>query len=210
MTLDQSALYETRLELSAFLVDAFADYPPTELIERLLAGEFRVPETSVSDTLDTGFDRLRTFADENEGRDAEAVRDDLEREYTRVFVGPRPPVLPHETHYREDTDFRGKGLAEVEASYAAAGWSPPDEYPEEDDHVAVEMAFLRHLIERQQGGDEETFGFQRVFHDEHLSEWIDDCARDVLDNTDEPFYEAAGYLLSGYVAFEAEIAVQMA
>lgn len=209
MTLDQSALYETRLELSAFLVDAFADYPPAELIERLLAGEFRVPESGVSDTLDTGFERLRTFADENEGRDVESVRDDLEREYTRVFVGPRPPVLPHETHYREDTDFRGKGLAEVEASYAAAGWSPPDEYPEEDDHVAVELAFLRRLIERQRAGDEETLGFQRVFHDEHLSEWVDDFARDVLDNTDEPFYEAAAYLLSGYVAFEAEIAVQM-
>ncbi|WP_200530273.1 molecular chaperone TorD family protein [Halorubrum sp. LN27] len=209
MSLDQTALYETRLELSGFLVDAFADYPPEELLERLLSGDFEVPEQAVSDDLDAGFERLRAFAADNEGRDVDAVRDDLEREYTRVFVGPRPPVLPHETHYRDDTDFRGEGLAKVEASYGAAGWSPPDDYPEENDHIAVELAFLRHLIERQRAGDEETLGFQRVFHDEHLSQWIDDCARDVLDNTDEPFYEAAAYLLSGYVAFEEEIASQM-
>ncbi|MFW5934911.1 MAG: molecular chaperone TorD family protein, partial [Halolamina sp.] len=104
MTLDQAALYETRLELSAFLVDAFADYPPEALLDRLLTGEFRLPEDGVSAELDAGFAALRTFVADNEGRDIDAVRDDLEREYTRVFVGPRPPVLPHETHYREDTD----------------------------------------------------------------------------------------------------------
>lgn len=209
MSLDQEALYETRLELAGFLVDAFADYPPEKLIDRLLDGAVTLPEAGVSDELDAGFERLRAFAAENEGRDVAAVRDDLEREYTRVFVGPRPPVLPHETYYRDDTDFRGKGLAEVEASYSAAGWSPPEEYPEEADHAAVELAFLRHLIQRQRRGAEEAFGFQRVLHEAHLSEWVDDCARDVLANTDEPFYEAAAHLLSGYVAFEGEIAGQM-
>lgn len=210
MSLDQEALYETRLELAGFLVDAFADYPPEELLERLLEGEFTLPDEGISEELDTGFEKLREFVAENDGRDVDEVRDDLEHEYTRVFVGPRPPVLPHETYYREDTDFRGKGLAEVEASYSAAGWSPPEEYPEENDHVAVELAFLRYLVRRQRQGAEETFGFQRVFHEQHLSEWIDDCARDILDNTDEPFYEATAYLLSGYVAFEEEIAGQMA
>jgi TorA maturation chaperone TorD len=210
MSVDQEALYESRLELVNFLIDVFADYPPEALIERLLAGEFTVPEGTVSEELDTGFERLRTFVAGNDDRDPEPVREDLETEYTSIFVGPRPPVHPHETYYRDDTDFRGKGLAKVEASYSAAGWSPPDDYPEENDHVAVELAFLKHLIERQRAGAEETFGFQRVFHEEHLSQWIDDCAADVLENTDEPFYEAAAHLLSGYVAFEAEIAGQMA
>ncbi len=35
--------------------------------------------------------------------------------------------------------FRG-GLAEVDASYGAAGWAPPEDDPEEDDFIAVEMA----------------------------------------------------------------------
>ncbi|MFQ3320300.1 MAG: TorA maturation chaperone TorD [Natronomonas sp.] len=210
MSVDQEALYDARLELVNFLIDAFADYPPVELLDRLLSGEFTIPDEPVSAELDAGFETLEQFVAENEGRDPEAVRDDLEGEYTRVFVGPRPPILPHETSYRDDTDFRGQGLAEVEASYGAAGWAPPEEYPEESDHVAVELGFLRYLIERQRAGHEETFGFQRVFHEEHLSEWIDDCANDVLEETDSTFYEAAAHLLSGFVTFEEEIAGQMA
>lgn len=209
MSVDQTALYEARLELVNFLVDAYADYPPIELLERLLEKEFTIPEGEVSAELDAGFAALERFAEENADRTAEEVRDDLEVEYTRVFVGPRPPVQPHETYYREETDFRGAGLAKVEASYNAAGWTPPEEYPEEDDHVAVELAFLRYLVKRQRSGDEEAFGFQRVFHDEHLSHWIDDMAADVVETTDETFYEAAGHLLAGYVGFEDEIADQM-
>lgn len=209
MSVDQTELYEARLELVNFLIDAFADYPPEELLERLLEREFIVPDREVSEELDRGFAKLEEFVAENEGRDPADVREDLEPEYTRVFVGPRPPVLPHETYFRADTDFRGEGLAKVEASYGAAGWTPPEEYPEENDHVAVELAFLRYLIRRQRDGDEEAFGFQRVFHDEHLSQWIDDCAAETLDTTDEPFYEAAAHLLSGTVAFEEEIANAM-
>ncbi|WP_222918728.1 molecular chaperone TorD family protein [Natrinema sp. SYSU A 869] len=210
MSMDQQALYDARLELVNFLIDAFADVPSEAFVETLLSGNVSLPDESVSERLDRGFAELETFIDENRDRDADAVRDDLESEFTRLFVGPRPPVLPHETYYREDTDFRGGGLAAVEASYAAAGWSPPEEYPEENDYVAVELAFLRHLIRRQQNGDEETFGYQRVFHEEHLSEWIDDLAADVRERTDERFYEAVAALLEGDVAFEEEIAMQMA
>ena len=210
MSVDQRALYEARLELVNFLIDAFADVPNREFVETLLDDEIAFPEGSVGDRLDRGFERLETFIEDNEDRDPEAVRDDLEREFTRLFVGPRPPILPHETYYREDTDFRGSGLTEVEASYGAAGWSPPEDYPEENDYVAVELAFLRNLIRRQREGYEETFGYQRVFHEEHLSEWIPAFADDVRERTDEPFYEGVADVLAGYVAFEEEIAMQMA
>ena len=210
MSLDQQALYDARLELVNFLIDAFADVPTEAFVETICSGEIMLPDGSVTDELDRGFSTLETFIEENRDRDAAAVQDDLEREFTRLFIGPRPPILPHETYYREDTDFRGAGLAEVEASYGAAGWSPPEEYPEENDYIAVELAFLRHLIRRQRAGYEETFGYQRVFHEEHLSAWIPDFAADVRERTDEPFYEAVASILEGTVEFEEEIAVQMA
>lgn len=209
MSVDQDALYESRLELVDFLTDVYADYPSVDLLERLLEGEFTIPQEGVSDELDAGFEALERFVDENEGRSAETVREELETEYTRLFVGPRPPVMCHETYYRDDTEFRGSGLTKVEASYGAAGWSPPESYPEENDHVAVELAFLRYLVRRQRNGDEEAFGFQRVFHDEHLSRWIGDCATDTVEEAEEPLYEAAGYLLAGYVGFEEELVNQM-
>lgn len=210
MSIDQTALYDARLELAGFLIDAFADVPSEEFVENLLRGEVTLPEEEVNEALDRGFDELRTFIAGNADRDPAEVQDELEREFTRLFIGPRPPILPHETYFREDTDFRGAGLAKVEASYASAGWNPPEDYPEENDYVAVELAFLRHLIRQQRSGREEAFGFQRVFHEEHLSEWIDDLAVDVREMTDERFYEAVAWILEGYVAFEEEIAMQMA
>ncbi|MFC4438287.1 MULTISPECIES: TorD/DmsD family molecular chaperone [Natrialbaceae] len=208
MSVDQRALYDARLELVNFLIDAFADVPTDEFVETILQ-ELAFPEESVSEELDRGFDQLEAFVAANRDRDPTTVQSDLEREFTRLFVGPRPQVLAHETYYREDTDFRGAGRAKVTASYDAAGWSPSAEYPEENDYIAVELAFLRCLVRRQRNGDEGAFGYQRVFHEEHLSEWTDDLVADVRDRSQEPFYEAVATILEGYLAFEEEISVQM-
>ncbi|GAA0277181.1 TorD/DmsD family molecular chaperone [Halobacterium noricense] len=205
MSLDQQALYDARLELVDYLVDALYDTPEAAFVERLLDGGLDTPADSINDDLDAGFEYLHEFVEENEGRDVEAVVDDLAKEFTRVFVGPRPPVQPHETYYREDTDFLSSGLAEVDASYGAAGWKVPESISEEADYVGVELLFLRNLLRRQQAGEEEAVGFERVFLDEHLSTWLDAYLDDVVEATDEPFYLAAVHVLRGFVAFERDL-----
>lgn len=207
--MDETQLYDARLEILDYAIDTFWDAPRESFVENLLDGEIRVPGDEVNPALDEGFSELEAFVETNEGRSVEDVQDELETKYTRVFVGPRPPVLAHETYYREDEDFLGEGLAQVQASYAAAGWNPPEAYPEEDDHVAVELAFLRYLVDRQRRGDEETFGFERVFLDEHLFHWVEAFAEDVLDTTDEPFYRAGAKVVEGFAEFEDELVAQM-
>lgn len=208
--MDDDAIYAARIELVDFLIEALWNPPTEEFVESLLSGEIRFPTEGIDDDLDAGFERLRAFIDANEGRPVEEVQTELNREYTRIFVGPRPPVTAHESYYREDMDYLGKGKAMVESSYGAAGWKPPESYPEEADYVAVELAFLRRQIERQRTGAEEAFGYERVFLEEHLNHWIDDCAADVVEYADSAFYEAVGHLLSGVVEFEDELAGQMA
>lgn len=203
-------IYAARIELVDFLIEALWNPPTEEFVETLLSGEIRLPTEGIDDDLDAGFKRLRAFIDANEGRPVEEVRTELNREYTRLLVGPRPPVTAHESYYREDMDYLGKGKAMVESSYGAAGWKPPESYPEEADHVAVELAFLRRQIERQRTGAKEAFGYERVFLEEHATRWMDDCAADVVEHADGAFYEAVGHLLSGVVEFEAELAGQMA
>lgn len=208
--MNDEEIYAARLELVDFLIEALWNPPTEEFVESLLSGEIRFPTEGIDDDLDAGFERLRAFIDANEGRPVEEVQTELNREYTRIFVGPRPPVTAHESYYREDMDYLGKGKAMVESSYGAAGWKPPESYPEEADYVAVELAFLRRQIERQRTGAEEAFGYERVFLEEHLTRWIDDCAADVVEYADSAFYEAVGHLLSGVVEFEDELAGQMA
>ncbi|MFC6717784.1 molecular chaperone [Natrialbaceae archaeon GCM10025810] len=204
----RDAIYATRLDLVEFLIGALADVPSEAFLESLLEGEIEPPSTGVDEDIDRGFDLLERFVEENRDRSPDAVRDDLAVEYTRLFVGPRPPAMPHESYHREDADFLGKAVTVLEADYGAAGWSPPEDYPEESDHVAVELAFLRYLIEAQREGREEALGYERVFHEEHLSRWIDDFASDTVDLADGPFYEAVGHLLRGFVAFEGDLAEQ--
>ncbi|AEM57516.1 molecular chaperone TorD [Haloarcula hispanica N601] len=207
--MNDAAVYEARLELVDFVIDVFWDVPEEAFVERLLSGEVQLPEDSINDQLDEGFEMLQAWIDDNTDRSVSDVQDELEREYTDLLVGPRPPVLPHETNYREDTEFIGEGLAEVDASYGAAGWAPPEDYPEEDDFIAVELAFLRYLIERQREGDEETVGYERVFIEQHLSEWVIDFADEMREEADEGLFLAAALICEGLVRFEDEIVAQI-
>lgn len=205
MSLDQQAFYDARLELVDYLVDALYDVPDSEFVERLLGGGLDTPDESVNDDLDRGFEFLHEFVAEHEGDDSEAVADDLNVTYTKLFVGPRPPVQPHETYFRDDTDFLSTGLAEVEASYGAAGWGDHDELSEEGDFVGVELLFVRNLIARQRAGQAEAVGFERVFLDEHLTEWVDAFVDAVEAETDEAFYLAAVNVLAGFVELERDL-----
>lgn len=207
--MDEIEIYDARLELVDFVIEAHWDVPSEEFVEKLLGGEVELPDDSVNEPMDEGFEMLAAWLDENAGRDVETVREELREEYTELFVGPRPPVLPHETNYREDTTFISEGLAEVEASYDAAGWSSAEDYPEEDDFIAVEMAFLRYLIEGQRDGNEEAVAFERVFLEEHLEYWIDDFIAEVREEADDGLFLAAALICQGLVQFENDIVSQI-
>ncbi|MFB6117730.1 molecular chaperone [Halosegnis sp.] len=207
--MNETALYDARIELVDFVIEAFWDTPEEAFVERLVKGDVKLPGESVNDPIDEGFAMVEAWVEANAGRPVASVHEELRREYTELLVGPRPPVLPHETNYREDTEFIGEGLAEVEASYGAAGWSVPEDYPEEADFIAVELAFLRYLIDQQRHGHEEAFGFERVFLDEHLSVWVDDFVAEMRAEADEGLFLAAALVCQGIVEFEDELVAQM-
>jgi len=207
--MDDNRIYEARLEVIDFLVEVFYDAPSEEFLGRLFSGDVAVPDDEINERMDRGFERLEAFIEANRSRPVEEVADELRTEYTRLFVGPRPPALPHETYFREDTELIGEGLTTLEAAYSAAGWTPPEDYPEENDHVAVELAFLRNLVDRQRRGEEEAFGFERVFLDEHLLQWIEQFADHIPEETDESLFIAGAEIAAGTAAFEDEIVAQL-
>jgi TorA maturation chaperone TorD len=207
--MNETAVYDARLELVDFTIDVFWDTPEESFVERLLSEEPVLPDDSINESLDEGFAMLREWIEDNRSRPPEDVCAELSREYTQLFIGPRPPVLPHESYYRDDVDFLGDGLAEVEASYGAAGWAPPEDYPEESDFIAVELAFLRHLIDRQRAGDDEAVGFERVFLDEHLQQWVAPFLEEIRSEADPGLYLAAALVFEGLIEFEDELVAQM-
>ncbi len=132
---------------------------------------------------------LASWIDENADQSVSAVQDTLKREYTDLLVGPRPPVLPHETNYREDTEFIGEGLAEVDAATVRQAGHRPRTTPK---RTTSSPSKWRHayLIERQREGDEETVGYERMSL-EHLSEWVVEFADEMRDEADDGLFLAA-------------------
>jgi len=211
--MDDNRIYEARLEVIDFLIEVFYDAPSEEFLGRLFSGDVAVPDDEINERMDRGFERLEAFIEANRSRPVEAVADELRTEYTRLFVGPRPPALPHETYFREDTELIGEGLTTVEAAYSAAGWTPPENYPEENDHVAVELAFLRNLVDRQRRGEEAAFDYERVLIDEHLQTWHEPFLETIESELDEGDAEtnlflAGAKVLVGFVEFEDELVAQ--
>jgi TorA maturation chaperone TorD len=114
---------------------------------------------------------------------------ELEREFTRLFVGPGDhPCPPYESVYRDaEADqslgpVMGESTRAVEKWYHEHGVTLAESNPELPDHVSTELEFLGYL---EQTADPET---ARQFREEHLDQWIHQFLEDVDAATESPFY----------------------
>ncbi len=199
---DLDPVTRSRLRLVDFLVQSLADTPSEEFVTGLFADDATLPDAEVNEPLANGFRRLQSFHDANADRDPEAVWGDVAREHARLFLGGDPEVPPRETAHRDDA---GVDAEAVEERYAAGDWTP--EGREAADHVAVELAYVRHLVVRQ-ADDPTAYERERAFLDDHLLRWVDDFAEATFETTDSDFYRGAASVLLGFATFEAALAAE--
>ena len=106
--------------------------------------------------------------------------------YTRLFVGPNPPeAAPWESVYnKEDGYLFGPTTLAVRKCYVAAGFTPQN-YPHvADDHLALELDFMKSLgfraTKAAKAGDDacvrEALEASRRFLEDHLLKWIEPFA----------------------------------
>ena len=133
---------------------------------------------------------------------ADAPLDDLQREYTRLLVGPGAGYIPPFASIYLHLAEAGKALlwgaeaARVEATYRAAGLEIAHGQPRLPDHLALELQFLQHLCACQadalaRGETEEAAQWQaqqEFFLREHLLSWLPRFAAQVEQSARLPFY----------------------
>ena len=114
----------------------------------------------------------------------------LEREYTRLFVGPgEHPCPPYESVYRDaeaDQELgpvMGPSTDAVEQWYRDFGVILDDEHSELPDHVATELEFVGHLHRTADAATVEQF------LDEHPRKWLEPFLDRVDAATRSPFYQ---------------------
>ncbi len=187
-----------------FLATLFRGAPGAELIEQFLDPEFKDALSSA------GLSLLEDFQDQ----DLSQYLDELELEYTRLFLGPGRHISPHESVHREDEDSRlyGKATIRVLQFYETAGFRLQPDYHGLPDHISAELEFMQTLggWETQAGekGDTELamkcLELQTQFLHEHLLKWIPNFCRKVMEEAELPFYQEIAGLMSDFMEMEKE------
>ncbi|NCP88221.1 MAG: hypothetical protein CO094_13630 [Anaerolineae bacterium CG_4_9_14_3_um_filter_57_17] len=133
---------------------------------------------------------------------ADAPLDDLQREYTRLLVGPGAGYIPPYASIYLHPAEAGKALlwgaeaARVESTYRAAGLEIAPGQPRLPDHLALELQFMQHLCACQadaalRGDMQEAAEWQarqEAFLQGHLLVWLSRFAAQVEQSARLPFY----------------------
>jgi len=131
---------------------------------------------------------------------------DLRVEYTRLFIGPIPVVIPYETVYRGERLLKGDTWSTIRNWYLDDGYLLDDKSVLED-HAGVELEYMAHLSEETEraidsGNLDEAKRLllrQKEFMEQHLIKWIPRLCRDIEERTREPIYKAFAKLLETFI-----------
>jgi len=139
----------------------------------------------------------------------------LSIEYTRLFVGPNaleasPWEMVYQTGKRE---LFQPGIVKIRAIYKSEGCSPAESPNVSDDHLGIELDFMRFLCGKTQKAleqDDEAEvarieAVQRDFLKEHLLNWVPAYIQDLRRATREPFFAVAGGMLQAFIELDATL-----
>ena len=174
---------KSRSETYGLLAALFRDEPSEDLIN-----ELRGPRLSGA------FSDLNVELGEDFYNDpVPAVKEALELEFTRLFIGPGPHISAHESIFA-DMDAGMGGLwgpktVEVKKFIETTGLEYESRFTGLPDHVSVEFEFMQKLAQWEAGrwnqkdrkNAEYGLTVQRMFLEKHLLCWIPQFCDAVMD-----------------------------
>lgn len=185
-----------RADIYAFLSRMFAEEPPRQLIEDLAAKRFSIPGISRDKELEEGLELIEKCI----SKYGKEIYESLCIEYTRLFIGPVPVVFPYESMYKNGSMMSGS-LLSVKREYRLAGLEKAPGFHEPEDHIAVELGFMKHLCRDQ---SEKSLRMQRDFLNNHLLKWVPEFCDEVCEKSMSHFYKGIAKLTKGFIALEKD------
>ena len=148
-----------------------------------------------------------------EPEDAEALINTLNIEYTRLFVGPgNLPAPPWEMVYQTGRrELFQHGVLELREIYRSVGCEPAEAPHVSDDHLGIELDFMRFLCEKtllaleqdDKDATENLMSVQKMFLEKHLLVWVPKFLADFEPAAKEPLYIASSKLLGAFIELDA-------
>lgn len=202
----------SRGRVYSFLSKVYEREVTVDFLKQLTGNEFISQLSAMGE--DEGFRLLTTYLKSIAGRDLQQVRLELAVEYARLFLGLGAGVYhPSESAYTTTTHFiMQQPRDSVMAEYRKALVDKVKEFPEPEDHVAMELQFMAHLCgkaeEAMKGGQKidakKLLETQRDFITNHLLVWVPKLANDIIKATTVDFYKAVAQITKGFIELDKE------
>ncbi len=169
----------------------------------------RFPVVTGDEATDTGYLYIATFLSNL----WEESLTELAIDYAKTFLGNGVDAFsaayPYESVYTSEKRLMMQDARdEVLAIYRAYGIEKQDSWKEGEDHVALELEFMRVLCQRTldalAAGDEDEASHlllsQRNFLEEHLATWVPMMTADMRRFSKTKMYQGLSYLTEGFLA----------
>lgn len=171
------------------------------------------PVSSGNDDLDEGYYAMAKFLS---NMWAETV-EELRRDYARCFISQGldsfSAAYPYESVYTsEDRLIMQDARDQVLSVYHSCGFEKAEGNRECEDHVAMELQFMRMMNDRAlaklEDGDQDgaiySLLVQKNFLSDHLISWTPRFTADIRCFAESKFYQALACITDGFLAMDAE------
>lgn len=197
-----------RADTYRLLAEVFGTEPTAEMLDRL-----RRPEVvEAFDSLGLGFAGELDRMEADLGR--HGLVDELQCEYTRVFLGPGKHVGPYESLHRDDHPAQhwGPSTAEAKRFIEHHGLGYDERFRGMPDHVSAEVQFISMIADVEadaiERGEHERADhareIQRTFFREHIVRWVPKFCEKVIEQANFDFYKGFARITKAVVEADTE------
>jgi putative dimethyl sulfoxide reductase chaperone len=199
--MDYRKLNLARAQLYHFLSVMFRDEISRGLLEKMRNSAFLtqlldLQETCSIQELCSGLGKITSYL---KARSVDEAYQDLRHDYAELFLNAgRNPAFPYESCYqaREPLVMQDPVVA-VRKAFFDAGVHKSEKYPDLDDHIAVELEFMRYLVEKAAEGDSQDAQFD--FLSKHLMSWVVDFCAVLNGSAASDFYRGLAEIIMSFL-----------
>ncbi len=198
-----------RMHMYKFVAEIFKGEPSDNLLYGLTQEFFKQfrDEQGEEDEFMMGYAQICNSMDPFP--DKKDLKEVLSREYRDLF-GENVQAL--ERRYATNTKSKDI-LNDLRSIYKKKSWKIPEDFPKEEDHIAVECEFITHLckgmrktlLSLNEKEAEDSFNFQRDFITDHILNWVPHLCDDIASETESEFYLGVSKLTSGILNIDKEL-----
>ncbi len=199
--MDVRELNLARAQLYHYLSVMFRDEIPEDLLARMGTGVFFDQLLVLQDSCSiqdfcSGLSRITTYLKSHSA--GEAYRE-LRHDYAELFLNAgKNPAFPYESCYQtREPLVMQDAMIEVRKAYRDAGVRKNETWADLDDHIAVELEFMRYLAEKSADGADQNSQFD--FLRNHLMGWSVDFCAVLTGATGSDFYRGLAEITMSFL-----------